>query len=159
MLTYNYNRLEVSPASDTGGVFSEIWKHYEENLLESFPYIGGDDVSGTRNLTGAYCFVSMGEVLKGYGAKMEDVGRLMVLAYERRFNAMPGIVKMIARKFFTNVKSLKRTDWFVTHLYVPKGFFTPPFETKESLKKRLDGLYSRANVQTLNAEGIFCCVK
>lgn len=53
----------------------------------------------------------------------------------------------------------KRTDWFVKHMYVPKGFFTPPFETKESLKERLDGLYSQANVQTVNAEGIFCCVK
>ena len=53
----------------------------------------------------------------------------------------------------------KRTDWFVKHMYVPKGFFTPPFETKESLKERLDSLYSRANVHTVNAEGIFCCVK
>ena len=53
----------------------------------------------------------------------------------------------------------KRTDWFVKHMYVPKGFFTPPFETKESLKVRLDGLYSQANVHTVNAEGIFCCVK
>lgn len=53
----------------------------------------------------------------------------------------------------------KRTDRFVKHMYVPKGFFTPPFETKESLKKRLDTLYSRADVQTVNAEGIFCCIK
>lgn len=53
----------------------------------------------------------------------------------------------------------KRTDWFVKHMYVPKGFFTPPFETRESLKERLDILYSQANVQTINAEGIFCCIK
>ena len=52
-----------------------------------------------------------------------------------------------------------RTDWFVKHMYVPKGFFTPPFETKETLKKRLDGLYSRVEVHTVRAEGIFCCVK
>ena len=49
------------PFSD---VFGEIWDHYEKNMLENFPYIGGDDVSGTSNLTGAYCFVSMGEALK-----------------------------------------------------------------------------------------------
>ncbi len=53
----------------------------------------------------------------------------------------------------------KRTDWFVRHLYVPKGFFTPPFETKESLKSRLEGLYSEVEVHSVNAEGIFCCVK
>ena len=89
-------------------LFHEIWAHYEKNLLEDFPYIGGDEVSGTKNLTGAYCFVSMGEVLKTYGATMEEIGHLMVLAYERRFNAMPGIVKTIACKSFTNVKSLNR---------------------------------------------------
>ena len=53
----------------------------------------------------------------------------------------------------------KRTDWFVRHMYVPKGFFTPPFETQESLKDRLKGLYSKAEVHAVNAEGIFCCVK
>lgn len=89
-------------------LFSEIWDHYEKNMLENFPYIGGDDVSGTSNLTGAYCFVSMGEVLKKYGVGMEEIGHLMVLAYERRFNAMPGIVKTIAHKSFTNVKSLNK---------------------------------------------------
>ena len=52
-----------------------------------------------------------------------------------------------------------RTDWFVKHMYVPKGFFTPPFETRESLKRRLDGLYSRADVHNVKSEGIFCCVK
>ena len=44
-------------------------------------------------------------------------------------------------------------------MYVPKGFFTPPFETKESLRERLGGLYSRVTVHTVNAERIFCCVK
>ena len=53
----------------------------------------------------------------------------------------------------------KRTDWFVRHMYVPKGFFTPPFETQESLRDRLKGLYSQADVHAVNAEGIFCCVK
>ena len=53
----------------------------------------------------------------------------------------------------------KRMDWFVKHMYVPKGFFTPPFETKESLTARLSSLYTEANVHTVNAEGIFHCVK
>ena len=52
-----------------------------------------------------------------------------------------------------------RTDWFVKHMYVPKGFFTPPFETKDSLEKRLKSLYTQASVHTVNAEGVFCCVK
>ena len=53
----------------------------------------------------------------------------------------------------------KRTDWFVKNMYVPKGFFTPPFDTKESLQKRLEVLYSRVEVHAVRAEGIFRCVK
>ena len=56
-------------------------------------------------------------------------------------------------------KEFNRTDWFVRNLYVPKGFFTPPFETKESLRSRLEGLYSQVEVHAVNAEGIFRCVK
>ena len=56
-------------------------------------------------------------------------------------------------------EEFKRTDWFVKHMYVPKGFFTPPFETKKSLQARLDGLYYNAAVRTVNAEGIFHCIK
>ena len=52
-----------------------------------------------------------------------------------------------------------RTDWFVKHMYVPKGFFTPPFETRDSLEKRLKSLYDRVQVHTVRAEGIFRCVK
>ena len=53
----------------------------------------------------------------------------------------------------------KRTDFFVRKMYVPKGFFTPPFETKESLESRLHELYSKVAVHTVRAEGIFYCVK
>ncbi|MBR1758026.1 MAG: L-2-amino-thiazoline-4-carboxylic acid hydrolase [Lachnospiraceae bacterium] len=89
-------------------IFSEIWEHYEKNMLANFPYIGGDDVSGTSNLTGAYYFVSMGEVLKTYGADMEEIGHLMTIAYERRFNGLPGFLKKILHKSYTNVKSLNK---------------------------------------------------
>ena len=52
-----------------------------------------------------------------------------------------------------------RTDWFVRHMYVPKGFFTPPFETKRSLAARLHELYDKVEVHSVRAEGIFRCVK
>ena len=52
-----------------------------------------------------------------------------------------------------------QTDFFVRKMYVPKGFFTPPFETRESLQARLDALYTRAEVHAVRAEGVFCCVK
>ena len=53
----------------------------------------------------------------------------------------------------------KRTDWFIRHLYQPKGFFTPPYETEQSLRTRLSGLYTEAEVTTVEGIGCFCCRK
>ena len=69
--------LERAGGKPYPALLEEIWDYYEKSLLERFPYIGGDKVSGTKNLTGAYCFVAMGEVLKRYGSSMEEIGRIM----------------------------------------------------------------------------------
>lgn len=53
----------------------------------------------------------------------------------------------------------KRTDWFIEKLYTPKGFFTPPYETAESLKARLSSMYTQTNVETVESMGCFTCVK
>lgn len=53
----------------------------------------------------------------------------------------------------------KRTDWFVDHLYVKKGFFTPPFETEESLRNRLNAMYEEADVSRVEGMGCFRCRK
>ena len=53
----------------------------------------------------------------------------------------------------------RRTDWFVKHLYVPKGFFTPPFETADTLRKRLQGMYGNVTVTTVEGIGCFQCEK
>ena len=53
----------------------------------------------------------------------------------------------------------KRTDWFIKKLYVPKGFFTPPFETMGSLKQRLSAKYAQAEVQTVESMACFTCRK
>ena len=52
-----------------------------------------------------------------------------------------------------------RTDWFIKRLYQPKGFFTPPYETEESLRGRLSGMYSRVEVTRVEGIGCFGCVK
>lgn len=53
----------------------------------------------------------------------------------------------------------KRTDWFIDKLYVPKGYFNPPFDTKDTLLKRLQKMYKTASVKTVISEGCFECVK
>ena len=53
----------------------------------------------------------------------------------------------------------KRTDWFIDHLYVPKGFFTPPFETIGSLYKRLSNMYEDLKLETVESMACFACQK
>jgi ubiquinone/menaquinone biosynthesis C-methylase UbiE len=52
-----------------------------------------------------------------------------------------------------------RTDWFINHLYVRKGFFTPPFETQESLRSRLAEMYRQVDLSCIRSEACFACVK
>ena len=53
----------------------------------------------------------------------------------------------------------KRTDWFIEKLYTPKGFFTPPYETLESLKARLEGMYEEVEISTVESMVCFTCRK
>ena len=53
----------------------------------------------------------------------------------------------------------KRTDWFIRNLYVRKGFFTPPFETVESLRDKLNDMYEKVSVTHVQSIGVFCCRK
>lgn len=52
-----------------------------------------------------------------------------------------------------------RTDWFIKHLYQPRGYFTPPYETGASLRERLMSMYSRVEVSRVEGIGCFKCVK
>ena len=89
-------------------VFPDLWGIYEHDMLARFPYIGGDDVGGTKNLTEAYMLVAMGEYLKRYGMTMEELGHLMTTAYERRMRKMPGLVRKLMGKMLTSPKLLNR---------------------------------------------------
>ena len=54
---------------------------------------------------------------------------------------------------------VRRTDWCVRRLYQPGGFFTPPYETAESLLARLSALYASVSVRTVNSIACFTCRK
>lgn len=53
----------------------------------------------------------------------------------------------------------RRTDALIRRIYVPKGFFTPPFETVKSLQARLSAMYARANVTAVESMACFVCEK
>ncbi len=53
----------------------------------------------------------------------------------------------------------KRTDWFINNLYTPKGYFTPPYETKGSLVKKLESMYEKVSIETFKSMACFRCVK
>lgn len=60
---------------------------------------------------------------------------------------------------FAVVGENKRTDWFLTKPYVKMGYLTPPFETKESLERRLKSMYSEVHIEIVKSMACFRCVK
>ncbi len=63
----------------------EVWEYYHNEILEVLPYIGGDKVSGTFNLTGATQQIAFGVVGKRYGLSTEEWGKLIQKAMELYF--------------------------------------------------------------------------
>ena len=55
--------------------------------------------------------------------------------------------------------SFARTDWFIRHLYQPMKFFTPPYETVESLKARLEEMYDTVEIDNVKGIAWFVCRK
>jgi len=55
--------------------------------------------------------------------------------------------------------SNKKTDRWIKGFYTRKGFFTPPFETIDSLRCRLESMYSRAEVSNVKSIAVFKCIK
>lgn len=54
---------------------------------------------------------------------------------------------------------VKRADRIVNAIYVKRGYFTPPFETLESLTERLGHRYETANVRHVKSMATFVCRK
>lgn len=101
--------LENSTGQKYEHLLEEIWAYYEENLLENFPYIGGSKSSGTRNLTGAYCFIAMGEVCRAsYAMTLERWGFLTTQCYRRYFEKIPRFVGTLAEKVIGKPKLINR---------------------------------------------------
>lgn len=107
-MNYISYELESLTGQSYDTLIQEIWTNYQEEMLERFPYIGGDAASGTKNLIGAYMFVSMGEVLKKYGITTAQSGHLMILIYERQFKKIPSFLRSIMGKIFTNPRFLTK---------------------------------------------------
>ena len=51
------------------------------------------------------------------------------------------------------------TDKMIKRFYIKSGFFTEPFETVESLRKRLEGMYNKVEVSNVQSIGVFNCMK
>lgn len=51
------------------------------------------------------------------------------------------------------------TDKIIRRFYIKAGFFTPPFETVDSLQKRLAAMYSEAVVRNVESIAVFQCKK
>ncbi len=56
-------------------------------------------------------------------------------------------------------KGNRHTDSWINAVYVRRGYFTPPFETEQSLARRLSNMYETAEVSTVKSIACFRCVK
>ena len=54
---------------------------------------------------------------------------------------------------------VRRTDYFIKHLYVPAGYFTPPFMTRDELSRRLAAMYRETEIFTTGSIVCFQCKK
>jgi ubiquinone/menaquinone biosynthesis C-methylase UbiE len=54
---------------------------------------------------------------------------------------------------------VKRSDWFINNIYVPKRYFTPPFENINEVKNKLDKKYNIEKIKTLGSIVYFKCIK
>ena len=52
-----------------------------------------------------------------------------------------------------------RTEFVVTQFYTRMGFFTPPYDTAESLTARLRALYREVSVECVESLAGFSCIK
>jgi ubiquinone/menaquinone biosynthesis C-methylase UbiE len=53
----------------------------------------------------------------------------------------------------------KRTDWFINNFYVPKNYFTPPFQSLNEVKNKLEKMYNIEIIKTLGSIVYFKCKK
>ena len=53
----------------------------------------------------------------------------------------------------------RRTDWLVRYVLAPKGWFTPPFHTKDELKGILDKIYQEVQLYTDGSMVAIKCTK
>ena len=93
-------------------IINEVWEIYESQMLENFPYIGGDDVSGTKNLTGVYYFIALALAAKAYGLNTNDWGRLTTTCYERLNTQKPAFVRKMIGSVMKScaTKMLRKKD-------------------------------------------------
>ena len=73
------------------------------------------------------------------------------------YSTLPG--KAVCRLVW-NMDGGKNLEYLTRALSgVPEGFFTPPFETEDSLRERLAGMYEEVSVSSVEGMGCFRCRK
>lgn len=53
----------------------------------------------------------------------------------------------------------RRTDFLIKRVYTPMKYFTPPYETEESLRERLWTMYDKVQVKTVESMACLRCRK
>ena len=52
-----------------------------------------------------------------------------------------------------------KTDFIINNIYVRKGFFTPPFETLETFREKMEKMYKEVDIGNVKSLVYFNCIK
>lgn len=93
-----------------------------------------------------------------------DYSKDMLEQAEQRFKAFFETARVLKKGgIFTGCFYIKKekllTDFVVSAVLAPKGWFTPPFQTRKELTEVLKYYYSEVEISTDNAMAIFRCIK
>ena len=106
--------LEADLKMSYDEILEETWDIYYHKYMENFPYIGGDKVSGTGNLTGAYCYIALGDAVRKHGMSLERWGELTTICYRRFSDKIPAFARKLVKIVFNHPKfvgkMLKKKD-------------------------------------------------
>ena len=78
-------------------------------------------------------------------------------AYSETYRVLKTGGKFIASMYIKG--KCKTTDLLVKHILTKKGWFTPPFETEQSLKERLEKMYRIEDFHVDGSIAYFCAIK
>ncbi len=135
-LDYSSTMLDRYQARIDNNVYPQF--HFLEGDVGDLPF-DDNTFDAVLSMNGMHCFPDKKQALKELHRVLKPGGFFIGCTYLMTIQ--------------------KRSDFFVHHIYVPMGFFVPPFPTPQAFQKELAPYFKIQNFVTKGAFGCFRCYK